>query len=80
MSGDSLRDRKWETTEEDERTVVDLLIDQLEFADVVLLNKTDLMSEEEQNRVEALIHRMNPTAKAVKTQFSKVIAPCSAGQ
>lgn len=58
----------------DDRTVVDLLIDQVEFANVIILNKTDLIGPQQLERVEALISKLNPDARVVKSQFSKVSA------
>merc|ERR1740123_2568501 len=68
---------KWgeveEIAEEDQGTsVCTLLIEQLEFANVILLNKTDLVSEEELKRVTAIVEKLNPGAKVLKTQYSKV--------
>jgi G3E family GTPase len=48
---------------EDERTVSDLLADQVEFADVIVINKTDLVSESELNELKALLQELNPRAK-----------------
>lgn len=69
---DTLADREMSVDEEDERSIVDLLVDQLEFADVLILNKTDLVSEEEINQIQALIARMNPRAKVIQTQYGKI--------
>jgi len=69
---DTLMDRGLEVSDEDERTIVDLLIDQLEFADVLILNKTDLVSREDANRVKALLQRINPRAKLLQTQYGRV--------
>lgn len=57
---------------EDERSVVDLLLDQIEFADVILLNKGDLVSEDELQKISSLISHFNPDAKIIRTMFSKV--------
>ena len=48
--------------EEDERTVADLLIDQIEFADVILMSKIDLVSPEDMERTKAIISTLNPDA------------------
>ena len=58
--------------EMDERTLVDLMVDQLEFANVVLLNKVDLISENERGELLALIRKMNAKAKIICTRFSDV--------
>jgi len=47
---------------EDERSVANLMIDQLEFADIVLLNKRDLVTDKEANHVASLVRRLNPNA------------------
>ena len=69
---DTLMDRGLEVSDEDERTIVDLLVDQLEFADVLILNKTDLVSSKDINRINALLQRMNPRAKLIQTQYGRV--------
>ncbi len=63
---DLLADRGVALGAEDERTVVDLLTDQIEFADVVVLNKCDLVSAEELLFVEGTLRRLNPRAKIVR--------------
>jgi G3E family GTPase/FKBP-type peptidyl-prolyl cis-trans isomerase len=58
-----------------ERTIVDLLVDQVEFADVILLNKKDLVgTEAERNKIEGLVHKLNPVAKTYWTERSVVPA------
>jgi G3E family GTPase len=44
---------------------------QVEFADVLLLNKVDLLSEQEQQQLRALLHKLNPSAK-VRTARSSM--------
>ena len=57
-----------------ERTVVDLLIDQIEFANVIILNKVDLVSEETVKRAKALIKKLNlnPSAEIICSSYSQV--------
>ncbi|WP_201597617.1 zinc metallochaperone GTPase ZigA [Psychrobacter vallis] len=71
-SYDSIQSRGESLGEEDERTVVDLLIDQIEFCDVIVLNKVDLISEEEKSRLMAIIHSLNPRAQIEIAQFGQV--------
>ena len=56
----------------DKRTIVNLLTDQIEFANVILLNKMDLVSINDANLIEALIRKLNPTAKIHRTTFGNV--------
>lgn len=70
--GKDLRSLGQAATPEDTRTVADLLIDQVEFANVILLNKMDLISEEEANEIEAFIEQLNPYALKLRSQFGIV--------
>ena len=69
---ESLQARGESLGEEDNRTVTDLLIDQIEFADVIVLNKLDLVDDEQANEVEAIINALNPGAEIIATTRSKV--------
>ena len=71
-STDFLRDRGESLGEQDERTLVDLLVEQIEFANVILLNKIDLMSKEQLKTVNAIIRGLNAKAKIIETKLSKV--------
>ncbi len=71
-AADALKDRGESLGEDDERTVTDLLIDQIEFADVILLNKLDLVTEEQGRKVEAIVKALNPGARLIPTTHSKV--------
>lgn len=67
-----LMDRDLAFDEEDDRMISELMIEQLEFADVIVLNKTDLMPPEALGRVDALVERLNPRAKIVKAVRGEV--------
>ena len=69
---DMLADRGWQADEGDRRTVPQLLCDQLEFADVLMVNKADLVSEAQLGTVEALVKRINPKAEVLVTTHSKL--------
>lgn len=71
-SQDMLTTRGESLGEEDERTVVDLLVDQIEFCDVLILNKTDLMQTNEIIQLEGILKALNPRAKIIHSQFGKV--------
>ncbi|MDF0123747.1 GTP-binding protein [Staphylococcus pseudintermedius] len=72
QSGDMLLDRDQAVGEDDERTIADLLIDQIEFCDVLILNKIDLVSKEEANRLEAMLRKLQPTAKLIRAVNAQV--------
>ena len=72
QSGESLLDRKQGTDESDVREISDLLIDQIEFADILLLNKTDLLEPQYVVELEALLRKLNPEAKIIQTIKSQV--------
>ncbi|MFC3493839.1 GTP-binding protein [Glycomyces rhizosphaerae] len=72
--GDDLVSRGLDAYEDDDRTVSDLLVDQIEFADVLVLNKTDLVTEAEADRVEAVLRRLNPEARLVRAIHGRVDA------
>ena len=69
-AGDSLVERRLDQYEGDERTVSDLLVDQVEFADVLLLNKTDLVPDID--GLVATLRRLNPAADVVTGSFGRV--------
>ncbi|MEW1751718.1 GTP-binding protein [Streptomyces angustmyceticus] len=70
--GDGLAERGLDQYEDDERTVSDLLMDQIEFADVIVLNKTDLVDGPSAERLEAALARLNPAARIVAARHGRV--------
>lgn len=74
QSEDLLIDRQLEVSEVDERGIVDLLIDQIEFANVIVLNKVDQVPAEHVAELSALLKKLNPEAKIISTSFGKIDA------
>ncbi len=71
-TGDDLAERGLAPYEDDERTVSDLLIDQVEFADVLVLNKLDLVGEADADRVRGTLARLNPTARLIPAVHGRI--------
>ncbi|MFD1173159.1 GTP-binding protein [Oceanobacillus picturae] len=71
-SGDSLLDRKEAVSDADDREIADLLLDQIEFCDVLVLNKCDLVGEEELEKLERVLRKLQPEAKFIRTTHGKV--------
>ena len=71
-SSQFLKDRDLTDIEGDERTIVNLITDQIEFANVILLNKTDLVSQSEVKNLKDIINKLNPKAQVIKTEYSRV--------
>jgi G3E family GTPase len=71
-SWDDLNDRKMGLSEEDDRNIVDLLVDQIEFANVIIVNKTDLVSQEQIGLLKKLIGQLNSSAKILESTKSSV--------
>jgi G3E family GTPase len=67
-----LLDRKLTDMEGDYRTIVNLLTDQIEFANVIILNKTDLVDSKTVGLLKASIQKLNPSAKIITSNFGKV--------
>lgn len=57
---------------EDQRSIVNLLTDQIEFANVILINKSDLVQEAQLEELKAIINKLNPIAKIIITNHSQV--------
>ena len=71
-SWDDLADRRLGVSEDDHRNIVDLLVDQIEFANVIIINKTDLVSPYDLEQIEQVIKRLNPNAKILHSRESRV--------
>lgn len=71
-SADTLIDRNLTNMEGDHRNIVNLLTDQIEFANVIILNKTDLVSANDLAILKAALTRLNPGAKIIESSFGKI--------
>ncbi len=71
-TADALNARGIGLGEEDDRTVVDLLVDQVEFANVIVLNKCDLVDDATLATVEGTLRSLNPDARIVRSRFGEV--------
>jgi len=71
-STDFLRQRGESLGDGDKRTLVDLLVDQIEFADVVVLNKIDSATPEQQDAARKIVRALNPEADVIETDFASV--------
>lgn len=71
-SPDNLVDRNVGLSEEDVRPIVNLLVDQIEFCDVLIVNKISEISETEKITLRKILRWLQPTAKVIETDFSNV--------
>jgi len=71
-SPEKLMDRELTDMEGDYRTIADLLTDQVEFANVIILNKTDLVTAESLKTLKGAIRSLNPSAEIIESTYSKV--------
>jgi G3E family GTPase len=67
-----LADRGLALSDEDDRSITDLLVQQVEFADVLVLNKTDLMTTDDITSLTAILCSLNPRARIVASSFGQV--------
>merc|ERR1711871_134765 len=71
--GQRLADRRVLGAEQnDPRTISQLLTDQVECANIIVLNKTDLVKERDAANLEGLLKKLNPKAKIIRSTFGKV--------
>lgn len=71
-SPETLMDRELTDIDGDHRTIVNLLTDQVEFANVIILNKTDLVNPKHLDLLKATLRKFNPSAKLIESSYSKV--------
>ncbi len=69
---EDLRERGIGVDESDDRDISRLIVDQIEFANVLILNKTDLLQEAERKQLRALLKKLNPSARVLESQFGRV--------
>lgn len=71
-SKDALLDRDQAVGDLDDRTIADLLIEQVEFADIIVLNKVDRTTPEGLKEVRQILKALNPGARVIESTFGKV--------
>lgn len=71
-SAQTLEDIKATNIENDTRTIVNLLVDQVEFANVIVLNKTDLVTPKQLEILKASIQKLNPVARIITSTMGKI--------
>jgi len=71
-SDENVKDRDLSNIEGDERNIVNLLIDQIEFANIIILNKVDLVTKKRINTIKAMIQKFNPKAQIIETIKSQI--------
>lgn len=71
-SNEFISDRGESLGDEDERTLVNLLTDQIEFSDVIVLNKVSDAGPERLAQARGIVHALNPDARVIETDFSRV--------
>jgi G3E family GTPase len=74
QSVDEFRDRHPGSNDDDDRDIVRVLIEQIEFANVILLNKTDLISEDESGQLLAVLRKLNPDARVLAIEHGRISA------
>jgi len=70
--GERLKTIDMAVSDDDNRTLSDLLIDQVEFANVIILNKTDLAAPEQVEALEGVLRKLNPDARLIRAEQGQV--------
>jgi G3E family GTPase len=68
----TLKDRNATDMKDDHRSLVDLLTEQIEFANVIVLNKTDQVTSDQLGLIRSLIRQLNPDARFVDSRFGAI--------
>src|SRR5690606_28073425 len=71
-SNETLLDKNLTDDQQDSRTIVNLLTDQIEFANVIVLNKTDLVAEATVGLLTSALKKLNPEARILRAHFGKI--------
>jgi len=71
-SAEYLSTRSLTNIEGDDRTIVNLLTDQVEFANVIVINKIDLVTQDQLEELRSILHKLNPEAHIICTTESKI--------
>ncbi|KJZ74371.1 hypothetical protein HIM_06181 [Hirsutella minnesotensis 3608] len=71
-TADLISARRDDVEDEDERTVSDLMVDQIEFADIIILNKLDMIKPETKSRIINMVKKLNHRARIVESTYGRV--------
>jgi G3E family GTPase len=71
-SAETVWTKKLNDDPNDQRTIVNLLTDQIEFADIIILNKTDLVTPFQLGELKSIIKSLNPAAQIIESSFGKI--------
>ena len=72
VEAESLKDKNMAIGEDDERNIADLLVDQVEFSNVIVVTKTDLLNRTQTDELLATLRRLNPGAEVVVADHGKI--------
>mgnify|MGYP005854260367 FL=1 len=69
---EDLQDRALALNEDDDRSISDLLVDQIEFSNILVINKADLVTPARLNELKSILTHLNPSARILVTQHGKL--------